>query len=283
MKQGKKISKAFKEADGSRQLTIQTLPMPADTITDDYISAGWLLSQMDLAGGRRAHDYTGARTVTVGVDAMSFKKPVFIGDLVSIHTEVVRQGRTSITLKVESWAQRRKSAKQEKVTEGYFTFVQVDENHKPIEIQKVLKNDGAAMPVLKVALPQKRSVKENMDVSLRMIPMPRDLNYLGDVFGGWILANMDLACANAAAKTTGQRMATVGIEAMTFYKPVFVGDDVSFYTEVARSGKTSMTVRVETWARRRSDGTEEKVTEGLFTYVAIDKNRKPIPVKNPSL
>ncbi len=269
------------DADGGRQLTLQTLPMPADTIADNYISAGWLLSQMDLAGGRRAHDYTGARTVTVGLNAMSFRKPVFVGDLVSIYTEVVRQGRTSLTLKVESWAHRRGNHKSEKVTEGLFTFVQIDKNHKPTEIKKILKNGGIAPAVIPVkgqstVLPG----KGQLDLSLKMDPMPRDVNYLGDVFGGWILSQMDLACASAAKKYVGngERAATVGIEAMTFHKPVFVGDEVSFQTEVVKTGNTSVTVRVETWSKRR-DGQNEKVTEGLFTYVALDKNRKPVPVK----
>ena len=105
----KELKKAYEKA-----LTLQMIPMPADTISEDFISAGWLMAQMDLAGGRRAYEYVGGRAVTVGVESMSFKKPVFVGDLVSFYTEVVKQGRTSLTIKLESWADRRSNGTCEK-------------------------------------------------------------------------------------------------------------------------------------------------------------------------
>lgn len=114
--------------------------------------------------------------------------------------------------------------------------------------------------------------------TLRSIAMPADANPFGDIFGGWILAQMDLAGGACAYKYAGHRVATVGIEAMSFHQPVFIGDEVSFYTEIARTGNTSIAVRVDSWALRlRGDG-YVKVTEGLFTYVTIDESRQPVPL-----
>ena len=116
-----------------------------------------------------------------------------------------------------------------------------------------------------------------MHKSPPVVPGPRDRNYLGDIFGGWILEHMDLECKREAERYTGRTAATVGVEAMSFYKPVMAGDEVNFYTQVVRTGDTSIAVRVEAWSKRRS-GDAEKVTEGTFTYVAIDKDRNPVPV-----
>jgi acyl-CoA thioesterase YciA len=118
--------------------------------------------------------------------------------------------------------------------------------------------------------------------ALRTIAMPADTNPRGDIFGGWLLSQMDLAGSVLAQKTATQRVATVGVQAMTFHQPVFVGDEVSCYTELVRVGNTSVTVQVESWARRRDEETEIKVTEGQFTYVAIDENRRPVQIPKDS-
>lgn len=114
--------------------------------------------------------------------------------------------------------------------------------------------------------------------SLRTIAMPKDANANGDVFGGWMLSQMDLAGSVIAHQTAKTRVATIGIEAMSFQKPVFIGDEISCYCRVERIGRTSITIHIETWARGRLDEKARKVTEGKFTYVAIDQNRQPIPV-----
>lgn len=115
--------------------------------------------------------------------------------------------------------------------------------------------------------------------ALRTIAMPADTNPNGDIFGGWLLAQMDLAGGVVAKRRAGGRVATVGIEAMTFHKPVSVGDEVSCFAHVERVGRTSIRVRVETWVRRPTDEDETiKVTEGVFTYVAMGEDRKPRPV-----
>lgn len=124
--------------------------------------------------------------------------------------------------------------------------------------------------------------KQNPDLdhgpALRTIAMPADTNPSGDIFGGWLLAQMDLAGSTAAQERSKSRVVTVGIEAMTFHRPVFVGDEVSCYAEVVKVGTTSVSVMVESWARRRRSGESVKVTEGQFTYVAIGDDRRPIPI-----
>lgn len=114
--------------------------------------------------------------------------------------------------------------------------------------------------------------------TLRVIAMPADANPSGDIFGGWILSQMDLAGAAHAYKYCKNRIVTVGIEAMNFHKPVFIGDEVSFFTDIQKVGNTSLTIKVESWAFRRSGGHYEKVTEGLYTYVTIDSERNPISI-----
>lgn len=114
--------------------------------------------------------------------------------------------------------------------------------------------------------------------TLRAIAMPADANARGDIFGGWILSQMDLAGGSAAMRRAQGRVATVGIASMSFYRPVFVGDEVSAYTEIDKVGRTSITIKIDVWARRFAGEEIVKVTEGIFTYVAIDANRKPRPV-----
>jgi acyl-CoA thioesterase YciA len=111
---------------------------------------------------------------------------------------------------------------------------------------------------------------------LRTIAMPRDANPGGHVFGGWTLSQMDLAGATFAAERSGGRVATVAIDAMQFLRPISVGDEVSCWCTREGSGETSIRVKVETWARTRGGGRKaEKVTEGVFTFVALDEEGRP--------
>jgi acyl-CoA thioesterase YciA len=114
--------------------------------------------------------------------------------------------------------------------------------------------------------------------ALRTFAMPRDANTNGDVFGGWVLSQMDVAGAVVAIRRARGRVATVGIEAMKFHQPVLIGDEVSLYARILRVGTTSIRVLIETWARRLDTGGARKVTEGVFTYVAIGEDRRPRPV-----
>ncbi len=118
--------------------------------------------------------------------------------------------------------------------------------------------------------------------TLRVIPMPSDANYTGDIFGGWIMAQVDLAGSIPAIRLAQGRVATVAVNSFVFRQPVFVGDVVSFYAEVVKVGRTSITVDVQVYAQRRPEREEcVKVTEAVLTYVAVDNNRKPRVVSPP--
>ena len=108
-------------------LCIRTLAMPADTNQNGDIFGGWLLSQMDIGGGVFASKIAKARTVTVAIEAMNFRKPVFVGDLVSVHANLVRIGKTSVTVHLEAWVLRRKEMQPILVTDGNFTYVAIDD------------------------------------------------------------------------------------------------------------------------------------------------------------
>lgn len=113
---------------------------------------------------------------------------------------------------------------------------------------------------------------------IRTAPMPSDVNANGDIFGGWVLSQMDIAGGTVAARRALGRVATVAVQAMTFHQPIRVGDLVSIYGHVARVGRTSITVSMETIVVRQLDPTEIKVTEGDFVYVAIDDQGRPRPL-----
>lgn len=114
--------------------------------------------------------------------------------------------------------------------------------------------------------------------TIRVIAMPTDTNPAGDVFGGWIISQMDLAAGTTAAFRANGRAATVAINGVVFLEPVVVGDEVSIYTEITREGRTSLTIHVQTWRRARHTHLTSKVTEGDFTFVALDENRRPRPL-----
>jgi acyl-CoA thioesterase YciA len=129
------------ETEPSGDLCIRTLAMPADTNANGDIFGGWLLSQMDLGGGVFASKVAKSRTVTVAIEAMNFRKAVYVGDLVSVHANLVRVGRTSVTVHIEAWVVRRKEMQSILVTDGNFTYVCIDEQGRP----QAIKRDGAAI------------------------------------------------------------------------------------------------------------------------------------------
>jgi acyl-CoA thioesterase YciA len=120
------------------ELCIRTLAMPADTNGNGDIFGGWLLSQMDIAGGVFTSKVTKSRNVTVAIDAMNFRKAVYVGDLVSVYGKLVRVGRTSVTIHLEAWVVRRKETQAILVTDGNFTYVSIDEQGHP----QVIKQGG---------------------------------------------------------------------------------------------------------------------------------------------
>jgi acyl-CoA thioesterase YciA len=110
---------------------------------------------------------------------------------------------------------------------------------------------------------------------IRTIAMPADTNPSGDIFGGWLMSQMDLAAGNVAARRSRGRAATVAVEAMSFLSPVAVGDEVSLFANIARVGRTSLRIEVEAWRRARESELTTKVTEAVFTFVAIDGDGRP--------
>jgi acyl-CoA thioesterase YciA len=116
------------------------------------------------------------------------------------------------------------------------------------------------------------------ELVIRTIAMPADTNPSGDIFGGWLMSQMDLGAAIYARNLSRSRVTTVALDGMAFLNPVNVGDIVNCYATLIKVGRTSMKIAVEAWVQRESDGKLLRVTEGLFTYVAIDRNGRPQPV-----
>lgn len=113
---------------------------------------------------------------------------------------------------------------------------------------------------------------------IRTIAMPADTNPSGDIFGGWLMSQMDLAAGNMAGRVSQGRGATVSVEAMQFLRPVKVGDEVTLYATLRKVGRTSMRIHVDAWARPRYSDHAEKVTDADFVFVALDENGAPRPV-----
>jgi acyl-CoA thioesterase YciA len=116
------------------------------------------------------------------------------------------------------------------------------------------------------------------ELTVRTIAMPADTNANGDIFGGWVMSQMDIAGGIAGVERAQGRVVTVAVDAMTFIRPVRIGDVLCVYTHVVSVGRTSMKIQVEAWARRFRQHHREKVTEATFTFVAIDDEGRPRPV-----
>jgi acyl-CoA thioesterase YciA len=123
--------------------------------------------------------------------------------------------------------------------------------------------------------------KPRGELTVRISAMPADTNANGDIFGGWVLSRMDQAGGIAGVERAHGRVVTIAVNAMTFIRPVWVGDVLEVYTEIESIGRTSMKVHVEAWARRFQTHVQEKVTDATFTFVAVDDAGKPRPI--PSL
>jgi acyl-CoA thioesterase YciA len=117
-----------------------------------------------------------------------------------------------------------------------------------------------------------------IEPALRAIAMPADANPHGDIFGGWLMSQMDLAGMTVTTRRSKGRTVTVAITGMSFHRPVYVGDEVSCYVELLKVGHSSLTVNIQSWVRRGVGSAPIAVTEGVFTYVAVDADGKPRPV-----
>ena len=124
-----------------------------------------------------------------------------------------------------------------------------------------------------------RPAEPQGELVIRTIAMPADTNANGDIFGGWLMSQMDLGAAIVAKNLSRSRVTTVAVDGMVFLNPVFVGDIVNCHAKLLKIGRTSMKIDVEAWVQRGKDGTLLRVTEGVFTYVAIDDAGRPQPVQ----
>jgi acyl-CoA thioesterase YciA len=114
--------------------------------------------------------------------------------------------------------------------------------------------------------------------TIRVTAMPCDTNPYGDIFGGWLMGQMDWAASSHAARHAGGRTVTVAVDGMSFIRPVFVGDELSVYTRIIKQGRTSLTIHTEAWSRARDNEHINKVTEAKFVFVAIGQDRRPRPI-----
>ncbi len=114
---------------------------------------------------------------------------------------------------------------------------------------------------------------------IRTIAMPADTNPSGDIFGGWLMAQMDLAAGNLAGRVARGRAATIAVEGMVFHKPVKVGDEVSLYATLVATGRTSMKIHIQAWRRSRYEDARSKVTDATFTFVALDNEGRSRPLE----
>ncbi|PDT84265.1 acyl-CoA thioesterase [Sinorhizobium sp. BJ1] len=121
-------------------------------------------------------------------------------------------------------------------------------------------------------------IKPNGELTLRTLAMPGDANAAGDIFGGWVMAQMDLSCGIRAAERARGRVVTAAVKEMAFALPVKIGDTLCIYTDIVKVGRTSMTLKVEAWAQRYLSHVMEKVTDAMFVMVALDSTGKPTPV-----
>ncbi|MEP2781000.1 MAG: acyl-CoA thioesterase [Pseudoruegeria sp.] len=118
--------------------------------------------------------------------------------------------------------------------------------------------------------------------TIRVIAMPTDTNPAGDIFGGWLMSQMDLAAGTVAARASKGRASTVSVEQIRFHRPVLVGDEVSLYADLVKVGRTSMKIQVRAWSRARHQEESHQVTAAVFTFVALDENARPRPVYRDS-
>ena len=121
-------------------------------------------------------------------------------------------------------------------------------------------------------------IKPNGELTLRTLAMPGDANAAGDIFGGWVMAQMDLSCGIRAAERARGRVVTAAVKEMAFALPVKIGDTLCIYTDIVSVGRTSMTLKVEAWAQRYLSDLMEKVTDADFIMVALDKAGRPTPI-----
>ena len=281
--------------------TLRVVAMPMDTNPAGDVFGGWLISQMDLAAGTTAAFRARGRCATVAIDSFTFHEPVVVGDEVSIYTKITRIGRTSITVHAQTWRRARNTTDRFKVTQGKFTFVALDDRRKPRPLppedgfdtlgpwdeQSLMSlgrcRDPADNAASSHATPRSKGPVQELsqpsgDLTVRVIAMPNNINAAGDVFGGWVMSQMDLAAGSTMSMRTCTKTVTVAIDRVSFLAPMMVGDELSVYTKIVKVGRTSATIAVQAWCRPQRQRRLQLVTHGTFVFVALDDNNRPTPV-----
>lgn len=261
-------------ADGlpsNEHLALRVMPMPDNLNPAGDVFGGWIMSMVDIAGAIPSIRRARSRVVTVAVNSFAFRQPISVGDVVSFYADVAAVGKSSITVDVVVYAERQPADPVTvKVTEARLTYVAVDAQGR----KRLVAADNAGATV--AGLAACTEPPSDKDLVLRVVPMPGDLNPAGDVFGGWIMAMVDIAGAVPAIRRAKSKVATVGVDSFAFRQPVSVGDMVSFYAQIVNVGTTSVTVEVEVFAQRNPENpVVVKVTEAKLTYLAVDQFRLP--------
>ncbi len=270
---------------------VRQVMFPKDCDPSGNIFGGIILSHIDIAGAIAAKKLTVHRLVTVTMDTIVLKKPVLVGDILTCWAEVVKKGRTSLKVKITVESERQGQVIP--VTEGYATYVAVDKEHRSIpwdspagtvaEVSTApVKPKFAPIltkPILLQLAEDNDSGAARRCPAVRQAMFPKDTNPSGNIFGGIILSHIDIAGAIAAKQLTEHRVVTVAMDTVIFKKPVLIGDILTCWTEVIKKGRTSIQVKVTVEAERH--GEIISVTEGNATYVAVDKDHKPVPWNTP--
>ena len=271
---------------------VRQVMFPKDCDPSGNIFGGIILSHIDIAGAIAAKKLTVHRLVTVSMDTIVLKKPVLVGDILTCWAEVVEKGRTSLKVKITVESERQGQVIP--VTEGYAKYVAVDKEHRSIPWDSpagTVAQDSAApvrarvepksltKPILLQLAENDLSGAARRCPAVRQAMFPKDTNPSGNIFGGIILSHIDIAGAIAAKQLTEHRVVTVAMDTVIFKKPVLIGDILTCWTEVIKKGRTSIQVKVTVEAERH--GEIISVTEGNATYVAVDKDHKPVPWNTP--
>jgi acyl-CoA thioesterase YciA len=269
-------------SDEQKRFTTATLMMPRDTNPMGNIFGGEILSHIDqaasVAASAACSEHVG-RVVTVAMDKVVFKKPVHVGDVIECHARVTRIGTTSIAVHVDVEANR--NGERIAVTEADAVYVAVNGRGRPIDVCcQAGKSPGSS---------QRRKRTGKRDAALpdpsrcpttATVMMPKHTNYMGSIFAGVILSEIDIAgavAARAACSRKSRRVVTVAMDKVVFKRPVLVGDVLQCYVDITRIGTTSISTHIEVVANR--SGKLIPVTAADAVYVAVDRNARPVPVR----
>ena len=268
------------------QLTLRTIPRPRNTNTAGGVFGGWMLSQMDQAANAVGARLSRGRSRTLAMSQMSFHKPVKLGEVLSIYTQVERVGRSTMTVKVEAYKRHLYSKELQKVTEARFEVAATDRKggsrriptRKPTLLGRLADGMAGVAHRLRRKRPGQQAGAATGEPAIRLQTKRGDADHSGNLQTGMLLSQMDLAGTTAATQRAGGRVVTVAVDRTRFHRPVKAGHEVSMHAQVKKVGRTSMEIQVDTWSRGPRGDAMTKVSEAMFKFVALDKQNKPTAV-----